>query len=117
MSETLGLSNEGVAKIIRSCKKIGLSYHSLYNCNDCVFRHWDSDCSRRLMQEAADRLAEPVKKKKAKIVFSEAGDRFECPNCKKELFGAEAGSFIPRFCPRCGQQLDWGQEELGVNAE
>lgn len=50
----------------------------------------------------------PKKPNNIKFLFDFSGDyytnRGDCPNCGEELFRSS------RYCNKCGQALDWGEE-------
>lgn len=66
----------------------------------------DESCLECNIQKAFEKLQELVEKatpKKVKI-FIAFGERL-CPNCRNHMID------LYKYCPDCGQALDWSDEE------
>lgn len=63
------------------------------------------------LKKCAEALKKQIPKKpKVKTTFNSGFQTHECPNCGNE-FGFCRGIKYSKYCPKCGQRLDWGDEE------
>lgn len=71
-------------------------------CSSCVIQ--------KIMNAYGEALEKQIPKKpnNIKFIFDFSGNYYtmqgDCPNCGEELFRSS------RFCDKCGQALDWGEE-------
>lgn len=67
------------------------------------------------MQVCKSALEKQIPKKPKKIIKSEVGIKYNCPNCDKTFMRIDINNVqwghISKFCEICGQALDWSDTE------
>lgn len=66
-----------------------------------------ADNQAEIQQVTIEALEKQVPKKPNKHKEDILGEYYSCPSCMNN----ELDDIFDNYCPRCGQKLDWGEEE------